>query len=51
MATGIVINNKAVYDPGIKRDIRKLDFENYNKVVSYLNNVLTNLNKMKGEGK
>lgn len=51
MATGIVINNKAVYDPGIKRDIRKLDFENYNKVVSYLNNVLTNLNQMKGEGK
>lgn len=49
VATGITVTNKRSYNPVKKWYTPTINQEKFKEAISYLNNVLTNLNKMKGE--
>ena len=49
--TGIGLDNRVGYNCQTGKHLIRLNCHQYNKVTKYLNDVLNNLNQMKGEGK
>jgi hypothetical protein len=50
-STGIRVTNKRSYNPVKRWSTPSIDQEKQRDAIVFLNNVLTNLNQMKGEGK